>query len=600
MLRDDTVNMAALLSSRQARLAPRATSISTGAIVGATIGSVAAAVLILLCALPFILRARRRRAARLLDREHGAEGTGEGPASSYFPPSHLAATLRYISRNPFAPASATESNNTASTHLKEYDVEGAPESPGQHGSSLETPQQPPSRAGVNVQHGLPSPVSPPLPAAASFAPPTRTPIADGPTADRFPTGETQASAPALPLQTCSERVDGGFANQTSTDSYDPQAGQAAVFTPEGIAEEPGYIARDEGYDLSRRRSSHISDSVRRLARRASAAVRRASATSDGGRSGKTLRSPSIGPGDVLASRTSAPTTFEPIDTEARGEAYSYYHDVDVIPAPAGTYGPPLSIPTSYAAQPPPPGHTEIFSSPTQHSIATPISPVSPVTKPASDIPAGYQFSQRPTFGLDKGGIQELPGELPDARSAGPPKKRALPEPLQRMDSLPPQAIISDILSPPFPSNSEPSVNPMDIMKPSTDTEMGWMVTQELVKMSSSPSPIPHQAAETMLQPIGQPTPDLTPEPEFMAPPEIEINGQEVHMGEASVLSTPPTLSAASDVTSPGTTPDTRSTPYTSTPSPRPNYEGSDKPDSSPRQFACEECHRIFDQFHKLK
>lgn len=570
--------MAASLSSRSA-LVMRSTSISTGAIVGATIGSVLGAALIVICVLPFIFRARRRAACRR-DGELGPE-IGELPGVSSFSHHHFGGAFRHMSRSHCAPASGSGSDNTTSTPIKDFDAEGSPESSVQNGNSLTKPQQSPSRPEVDTQHGLPTPISPPLPAVASFPPPSRAPTADSQTMVRSPTAQTEASLPISPTS---------VSNQRSTDSYTTQPQQVTALIHEGITEEPESMTRDVGPGIpSRRRSSHLSDSVRRLARRASAAVRRASGASDGERSEKALRSPSIGPGEAL------PTTsvIEPVDTEARGEAYSYYHDVDA--PPLGSYAPPLSILTTNAVQPP--QHSGTFASPTQLSTATPMTPVSPGSKPGVDSPAGYGLAHRPTFGLDKG-MRDLPD--PRSSTGTSRKKKGFPEPLQRMDSLPPQAIMSDIPSPPLVSRSEPSVNPMDIMKPSTETEMGWMVTQELVKMSSSPSPVPNQTAEFVGEPMGQPTPDLTPEPELMPPPEIEINGHDLKMEDAPIRPTPPPSSAISNETTPGNTPDTRSSPFTSTPSPGSHDASSDKPDSSPRQFPCEECHRVFDQFHKLK
>lgn len=587
MVSDDTLSMAASLSSRAAPVVRRSTSISSGAIAGATIGSVVGASLIFLCLLPFILRARRQRAARLRDGDQEAEEIGNLPAASFFPRPHFGDAFL---RNHFAPGSGPGPSHTP-TSVKEFDVEGGPDSPCQNESSIENPQQPSNLPGVYVEHGLPSPISSPLPATASFPPPS------GWVGGRSPTADAEASVPTSPLQPSGE-VPGldaaaGFRDQ-STGSYGPQA---TTLLPEDITEEPEAIVPGGALQRhSSRRSSHLSDTVRQLARRASAAIRRASTTSTGERS-MALRSPSIGPGDILEPTMSAPATFEPVDTEARGEAYSYYHDVDGLPAPTGPYGPPpLSISTS-CAPPPPPGQAGIFTSPTQIPTVTPISPVSPVAKPVGDVSAAHGFSQWTTSGDDSRG-------LPDLRSPSLRKKRAFPEPIQRMDSLPLQGFMSDIPSPPLPPKAEPSVNPMDIMKPSTDTEMGWMVNQELVKMASSPPPPADQAAGAMLEPPGQPTPDPTPdptpEPESKPPPEIEINGQDVQMREASVWSTPRPSSGISNYTSPDNTPDSRPTPYSNTPSPRSNDGGSYKPDSSPRLFPCEECHRVFDQFHKLK
>jgi hypothetical protein len=148
---------------------------------------------------------------------------------------------------------------------------------------------------------------------------------------------------------------------------------------------------------------------------------------------------------------------------------------------------------------------------------------------------------------------------------------------------------------------------MDIMKPTTDTEVDWMVKQELVKMSKSPSPTPAQLPQCFpVEPSSQPTPEATPEPDVLAPAGIEINisGDDTDMiGETSVLSTPPPSSGgASSHSTPDHTPDTRPTTYTTSPSPNITGDHDDKmaDATSPRSFPCEECHRVFDQYHKLK
>jgi len=108
--------------------------------------------------------------------------------------------------------------------------------------------------------------------------------------------------------------------------------------------------------------------------------------------------------------------------------------------------------------------------------------------------------------------------------------------------------------------------------------------------------------------------DLTPEPEYRHPPDIEINGPEgygfaqefgmVNMPEshdnsgASDWSTPPASSGPSNFNTPNTH---LTDPYTTSPSPRsdisPGVNGH--AGASPRAFPCDQCHRVFDQVHKL-
>jgi hypothetical protein len=124
----------------------------------------------------------------------------------------------------------------------------------------------------------------------------------------------------------------------------------------------------------------------------------------------------------------------------------------------------------------------------------------------------------------------------------------------------------------------------------------------------------------------QPTPDATPEPELAQeadvdmekdseleikqepytqvslPPQIAIDGGDIVMTEPSGRYTPPASSIPSNPTTPGYISDPHLTPGPSmvTPSARSNEGPSDQSDSSPRLYKCDDCHRVFDQYHKLK
>jgi hypothetical protein len=174
-----------------------------------------------------------------------------------------------------------------------------------------------------------------------------------------------------------------------------------------------------------------------------------------------------------------------------------------------------------------------------------------------------------------------------------------------------------------------SVNPMDIMPPTTDGERAWKVQQDLVKLST-PTPSPPTRMEQTppmddfaSQATPEPTPEpgvdrgvemgMVPEPEpqikretehqiLMPPPEIVFNDGDIGMVDETAWSTPPPSSITSTQTTPNYSPDSRQTSgtYMATPSPRSKEGPSDKPDASPRLYKCDDCERVFDQYHKLK
>ena len=578
--------MAALLSSRSA-LVSRSTSLSGGAIAGATIGAVFGALLLFLCCLPFIRRAWRKRADR---RQYGddaaaAHQMGEGPDPSIFARPHFGDAFRQITSPRILPASWSRPGPPPRPQsAKDYDLEAASGVPSPNGSSVEKPPRVVSSPGSQAPLCYPSPVSPPLASPDDSAPPPRSvsPLS------RSATGTFTADLePPSALSTFSFRgafsradVDPSSTRQSTLDS-NPQTGErAATVMSEGITEEPEAMAQDAAHGQHSRKSSHrLSNSIRKI----TAMVRQASTSSNDQRS-DTARSTSRGLGDFLPPSPPGPPVFGPVDTEARGEAYSYYHDVDAPPAPY-----PLS--------------TTLPSSSSQPHVVTPISPVSPVIKAENEMPTDQFLARQPTFGLDK----DVARGLPDSGPFPTTHTRAAPPGPPRTDTLPPQSIVSDVPSPSLSAKEESGVNPMDIMKPTTDSEARWMVEHEL-KMSQSPPPTDlshsgHPAVEIKAEPSSQPTPDSSPEPEHRRPPNIEVTSQDVQMAEPSATSsTPPPSSALSNsVTTPNDTPDTRPTPYTNTPSPA-SHDGSssEKPDSSPRAFPCDQCHRVFDQFHKLK
>ncbi|KAB5517329.1 hypothetical protein GE09DRAFT_569618 [Coniochaeta sp. 2T2.1] len=601
--------MAARLSSRMALVA-RSTSISTGAIVGATIGSVIGATIIFLCALPFILRARRLRAFK---REHGEDAVIEDfhPGSPDF-----------LSRAHFGDAFRRLSHSTPAQPPPKA-VDGQ-ESTDHNGEPTEKQQTTLYPTGVSVQYGLPSPISPAQPATARFEPLPGRALHDGRTATGSLTLATQTTHDSIPTQMLSQEptmTEAGtsFRGHSISDSF-ASPSRKGTFGSRGFTDEPESL----GKPGHKRRSSHLSDSVRHLAQRASAALRRDSTLSTGGGS---LRSPPLAPNDDFPHVASAPAVIEPVDTEARGEAYSYYHGFDAEPAaPSGpmaapqhtaSYGPPISIPAPASAPP-----RSAFTSPTSASTVTPISPVSPV--------GPSPLTSRPTFGLGHDGADNVYAEPEDFRPPSLREKRNLDSPLKRMGTQPLKPIENDIPSPPLPTKSDDSVNPMDIWGPTTATEKDHQTKQELVKLTTPSPPTRFEATPPLEAFPTQPTPDATPEPDViqeddmvmhdeesepdlkqepkqehspyvsMPPPQIAIENSDVDMAGASGRYTPP-ASIPSYPTTPGYVSDPNLTAGQSmpTPSPRSNDGPSDQSDSSPRLYKCDECNRVFDQYHKL-
>jgi hypothetical protein len=195
-------------------------------------------------------------------------------------------------------------------------------------------------------------------------------------------------------------------------------------------------------------------------------------------------------------------------------------------------------------------------------------------------------------------------------------------PLQRTDSLPIPSIVSDIrqdLSPP----AGPSGNPMEMMKPTNATESSYYYQQEIAKMDT-PSP-PVEPVPTYMEPIQETyiKHEPSPQSDYQSPPDAGMHNQmynEIDLASMLVeypgqyvddlnqydnpallsdFSTPPPFSDMSTHTTPNTQ---ISDAFTASPSPR-----SDIVDPrigghmgvSPRTFPCDQCHREFDQVHKL-
>jgi hypothetical protein len=625
--------MAALLSSRTA-LAVRSSSLSTGGIVGVVVGVVIAVLLLIfVCILPFVLRARHRR-------RRAALGTDDGMLES--PRSH-----GFLSNSPFGDTFRRFSHSAGACPTTKVSGGGS-----DTGDSAEKQEQSVYIPDVPVQYGLPTPAATPQDVATGPEPLPGRSIQDGRTATGSltlgPESTRDSIAPKMlsretTMMEGSERG-AGLTKQSFSNSFVSPSRQG-TFGSHGITEEPKSFAAQGGLSHqgshSRKRSHHLSDSLRHLAHMASAALRRDSTMSNGSARGS-LRSPIERP-DVLTHAQTAPPILEPefINTEAPGLAYDYYHPSpgDIPPAPehSASYGPPLSIPDTFAEPSTLPG---FFISPTSATTVTPITPVSPGRGPQAQLP---WTDPRATSGQG--------GEAVDPRTASLRETKGGPRPLERTGTQPLHTFMSDLPSPPLPSTEQLAVDPRSVMRPTTKSEIDFEEKQELFKLTT-PSPPAAEATREMSAFPSQPTPDLTPEPEPeleaqwnlesmgdselpWPAPEIALDGGNVGDVDDGVY--PDTVMADSETWAPSTTagspnhmtpyqtphslptPDSRpqpqiDTPYLGTYSPQSvagssvqaddrrasGHTSSERTSQSPGQFACHECDRVFDQLHKLQ
>lgn len=631
----------------------RSTSLSKGGIAGVVLGVFFGLLLVFLCVFPFLKRARRRRRDAALTTE---EGMTEAPYShAFLGDSPFANTLRRLSHGaPARPAAV---------------VPGA----GSDGDSAEKPEQ-----SVFVSHTLPqkgstSPVSPQHDAVNDFERLHGKDFQDGRTATGSPTTlepETTRDSKALGAMLSKETTTAG--EQESRNSLQKQSvstyaaspiSRQGTFGSHGITEEPESLSGQgglshQGSQASHRRkrsgSRNLSDSIRQLAYHVSTAMRHDSIVStESARGSFTARSPIERPDALVHSQTAPPIMeAEFIDTEAPGLAYDYYHPSpgdDMPPGPehSASYGPPLSIPDTFAEPSTLPGS---FISPTSAATVTPVGAMPPATRP-------YAQNTWVEPGII-GGQEDGTANQTEAEAAQ--DKRWPPRPLQRTGTLPLQAFTSDLPSPPLPSTEQKSVDPREVMKPSTRNEMDFEVKQELVKLTTPSPPAEHDAARAMPAFPVQPTPDPTPEPEvapqhgweseitanargelpWMAPDVAVDSGDnagvmdvgayddeimtDVGQWETEQWQSPAQAVTPSHLTSYGTPhsmstaeshpPTQLTTPNMGAHSPQvvssgslqgdvgpvSDYTSSERASQSPGQYACHECERVFDQLHKLQ
>jgi len=616
-------------------LVARSSSLAPGAIAGAVIGSVVGVLLIALCIFPFVVRARRRRLT------HNDEPTlaemGQGPGGPLFAQHQDPdddSTNKY-SKDNLVPSDADNHHHQQHHH---------PPHPGPNNADVNgqtpSPKQPVPQ-GVTAGQGLPSPVSPPHSPAAG---------PDSPTSQAHGDGQAASTAAAGPLRSATKGTVGKDSNRelSLTESYGSPSRQLTGITfTAGITEEP-----ESFLTTSDSRRSTLAGSIKNFLfkRGSSGPGRKDSKRSNLGSTEGATRSPTQNTFDI-----SQPVFAEPpleSNPNAPGLAWDYYHD------------PTLGLETTHTPQNAFGTQTGLtIVPPTNADFSAPLSPASPVGQQQPFTSNGLPSHMTK---------EELDALSPASDKTVTPKdpvrtfslRNRLPGPLQRVDSLPPPTIVSDIPSPPLQHTAGPSGNPMMMMNPTNAVEASWMTKQELLQIQNSPPASELHYIQTPPAPPSEPTfagmvssvdevdylsnPGLSPEslsyqspspyqspyespyqsPEQVAPeigsiqyygepgeytysPNVQI---QVQMQSVSPnYSTPP----PTDLSAQGT-PETGLTPYTASPSPPSDFNGVNtvhlgvSPVPSPAQspggtspgvgkvFNCEICGRVFDQVHKLK
>ncbi|KAK0729906.1 hypothetical protein B0H67DRAFT_478481 [Lasiosphaeris hirsuta] len=574
--------MPSLLRSAGSALVPRST-LDGRAIAGAVVGSVVGFLLILLCISPFVLRKRREwRNCRLepaLQAEMG-EGQSQSPGGSSSPQHPQAGDAKRLSADPLVPDQGYGKDSAVAngTYPMTESVLGNGHSFHQTAASEHKhPHTSPLPPGVSIHQGLPSPVSSPF-STSRFDLPTPEATKDGqavltPPADKS-TLSSPDSHPTSRYDSVGTPVRENTRELSFTDSY---AAPTRVLTgisstgisPTGITAEPETFEQPS-QSPSHRHFPHISGSIRSLihARRPSQHRRDSKRSTQAG-TGDGTRSPSVTTTEALTYPEVAEPPLE-VDVEAHGEAWSYYHDPNLT----------------------------------------------------NDLPAEYRQTTSGPTPLTQ---TITPKDRTFSRQTSLINKRFPPGPgLQRTDSLPIPTIVSDIQNLPLQFSTAPSGNPMEMMNPTNDVESNWRLKQDLLKIDSPPPVSEPSPMPTYMAPLEESSPpyikpELSPGPEHQFAPGIEVNGYEFYPNDdfsdmivdyqeehydphgydnPSDLSTPPPSSGPSTENTPSTQ---ISDAFTASPSPRPDINSGigGQLASSPRSFPCDQCHRVFDQIHKL-
>ncbi|KAL2180957.1 uncharacterized protein P884DRAFT_289462 [Thermothelomyces heterothallicus CBS 202.75] len=439
-------------------LVPRSTSLSPGGIAGAVVGSVVGALLIAFCVFPFIVRARRRRLTRHDD--PGLAEMGQRPGGPSLNPQEVD-DISYKRCSGSGPESAIAHDVPQPRDLNQKPQSALPQA-------------------VTVGHGLPSPVS------SSPASPTD----PSSRVDERAVSPSTVAAPAQsPVELTSKSRRGTVSCESAReasfgDSHGPPSRELTGITVVGITEEPESIDRPSG-SPEHGHFPHLKETLRGLihGRRSSHHRRDSKRSTQAGTDG--ARSPSVSTNDYLSQQpelSQSPSGLE-IDVETPGLAWDYYHDPNLGIDLPDTYQQSAPIPTSASIAPssPPLGFAPAGSSFPGGQIPVTGAGVAP-SMGTGPITEGVYTTSSDSDATVTPGVLNTQSTLLQGKGPGGS--------LQRTDSFPLPTIVSDLPSPPSLqyTGTVPSGNPMEMMKPTNSAESAWMLEHELRMIQNSPQP----------------------------------------------------------------------------------------------------------------
>ncbi|KAK4187249.1 hypothetical protein QBC35DRAFT_238011 [Podospora australis] len=508
----------AVVEERSVLAARDSSPLPAGTIAGAVVGSVLGVLFIVLCVFPFAVKARRRWLTR--HDEPALAEMGQSPGGPLFTHPDDDSTKKHSNdlHNAASAQGVQPPTTNGSFVLTGHDPSSSPPPPPKTDSDSDHRPQPHQTTipqGVTGNQGLPSPTSPHSPAFRSDSPAgqahgegqavSSTLAAASP--DHSP---TDASSPSRHLSKGTIGKDSTRdLSQTKTESFGAPSRQLTGVTFTNIHEEP------EALDSQSQRSSTFAESIKRVFKRTSTRRKSTLASLEGARSPSVLTDAN----DFVPQQVPGGSNDLAHDPNTPGLAWDYYNDPTLtsdLPSEIfntqGSFSQAGFSQTLYSQ----PGYSQPYSQPelsqggffqadfsqppylttattaTSSGGLTVVPPAhGPTSAPLSPVSPA---AQQPSTGLGfvPPMIREGSGTI-SSNTVTPsnlkfrPQNR-IPGPLQRVDSLPPPTIVADIPSPPLQYTAGPSGNPMDFMNPTNSDETAWMITQEILKAESSPSP----------------------------------------------------------------------------------------------------------------
>lgn len=438
---------------------------SAGTIAGASIGAAVAVILMLICSLPFLLKCRRKRRLRQRQEQDALQPDmampGTRPSSQVFPPPTN--RLSHMSQSRLASAAATLSDHDSQTG-KEYGPDGIT----YHRSAAPSP----ALVGRTMRACSPAPSLGIAASTVSLAVASR------------------KDSPALAQGAFSPPVD-----------KETMSSRSATFGT--LTTEPEPMSRSPTETQPESQSPSFGGAFRKF-------FHRDSTKSSGAESRKTgTRSSEMDFNQLEQTKTDASITYRNDKPVMGGLAEEYYlggpmspPDETLMSAPENRQFSHLMVmPGAALAGVAAPHEQQHPSSEQQNHLGSPFNPTAAPLSPTSPLVKEEDRSS------EEGGKDSLE----EKSDTSPPPPRGLPSPSPKRFEPPPS-----------PSHPAPgTVNPMDMMKPTTAAEQAAWVDTELWKLENSPSPqldnLPSPSPQPESYPPFQNGPSSFSQPQPFAP-----------------------------------------------------------------------------------